>query len=61
MGRASVLVQGEPDSGPSTVGRLAAIGDAILAGLDPAGTTVATCTRYDEVPESQPAGAAADG
>jgi hypothetical protein len=54
MGRASVLVHGEPGSGLSTVNRLAAIGDAILAGLDPAGTMAATCTRYDEVPDSQP-------
>ena len=54
MGRASVLVHGEPGSALSTVGRLAAIGDAMLAGLDPAGTMVATCIHYDEVPESQP-------
>jgi len=41
--------------------QLAAIGDAILARLDPAGTMAATYTRYDEVPESRPQEQAADG
>jgi hypothetical protein len=34
------------------VGRLAAIGDATLAGPDPAGTMAATSTRNNEFPES---------
>jgi DNA-binding MarR family transcriptional regulator len=43
------------------IDQLVAIGDAILARLDPAGTMAATYTRYDEVPESRPQEQAADG
>lgn len=35
------------------IDQLAAIGDAILARLDPSGTMAATYTRYDEATESQ--------
>lgn len=40
------------------VDQLAAIGDAVLGGLDPAGTMAATYTRYDEAarPQEQAAG-----
>jgi DNA-binding MarR family transcriptional regulator len=41
--------------------QLAAIGDAILARLDPSATMAATYTRYDEAPEPSTIEQAADG
>jgi DNA-binding MarR family transcriptional regulator len=43
------------------VDQLAAIGDAILARLDPAGSMAATYTRYDEARESRTGERAAGG
>jgi DNA-binding MarR family transcriptional regulator len=43
------------------IDQLVAIGDAILARLDPAGTMAATYTRYDEVPGTRPREQAGEG
>jgi DNA-binding MarR family transcriptional regulator len=43
------------------IDQLAAIGDAILARLDPSGAMAATYTRYDEAPEPRIREQAADG
>jgi DNA-binding MarR family transcriptional regulator len=43
------------------IDQLAAIGDAILARLDPSGTMAATYTRYDDAPEPRIREQAADG
>ena len=43
------------------IDQLAAIGDALLARLDPSGAMAATYTRYDEAPEPRTRGQAAAG
>ena len=43
------------------IDQLAAIGDAVLARLDPAGTMAATYTLYDEIPETRAREQTGDG